>query len=186
MASTDIETQGLITAAQLWEEGAAGRWELVRGELKEMSPAGSRHGIIAMRIACRLAPFIEVHGLGVTFAAETGFLLEQDPDTVRAADLSFVANARASLAAEEGFFPGPPDLAVEVLSPSDRASDVADKVELWLKSGCRAVWIVDPRREKASIYLLEAGYVVSRETDVLRDDAMLPGFELPVAGLWGT
>lgn len=86
----------------------------------------------------------------------------------------------------EDFFPGPPDLAVEVLSPSDRASAVAEKVELWLKSGCRAVWIVDPHREKASVYLLEAGYVVSRETGVLRDDAMLPGFELPVAELWGT
>jgi Uma2 family endonuclease len=185
MASTDIETQGLITAAQLWEQGAAGRWELVRGELKEISPAGSRHGIIAMRIACRLAPFVEARGLGVTFAAETGFLLDQDPDTVRAADLSFVATARASLAEDDGFFPGPPDLAVEVLSPSDRVSDVADKVEMWLKSGCRAVWIVDPRREKGSICLLEAGYVVSRESDVLRDEAMLPDFALPVVELWG-
>lgn len=90
MASTDIETRDLITAAQLWEQGVVGRWELVRGKLKAMSPAGSRHGDIAAEINAQLRAFAKSRSLGSILAAETGFIVGRDPDSILAPDVAFI------------------------------------------------------------------------------------------------
>ena len=96
------------------------RYELVRGELRKMAPTGHVHGKVAMRLGARLDQYVDEHKLGVIYAAETGFRLASDPDTVRAPDVAFVRQDRLDLAEEpQGYFPGPPDLAVEVVSPGD-------------------------------------------------------------------
>src|SRR4051812_33275237 len=95
------------------------RRELVRGEVREMSPAGSRHGRVGATILSRLESYVREHGFGVVFNADTGFRLASNPDTVRAPDVAFVSRERADRVGDvEEFWPGAPDLAVEVVSPS--------------------------------------------------------------------
>lgn len=104
------------------------RYELVKGELIQMSPPGEEHGSVAMRLAARLYFYVEEYNLGVVYAAETGFKLESDPDTVRAPDVAFLSRARREPAGRvDGYWSGAPDLAVEVLSPDDRRRKVDEK-----------------------------------------------------------
>src|SRR5690349_1374741 len=130
----------LITADELLKMGDIGRCELVYGELVMMSPAGAEHGAVAGRIFRLIANFVEQHHLGMTFAAETGFRLAADPDTVRAPDASFVRRQRVKGRLTKKFFEGAPDLAVEVVSPDDRKREVADKKNAWLAHGAISVW----------------------------------------------
>ena len=117
-----------------------------------MSPAGHAHGRVAARLTISLGLVVEQNSLGAVYAAETGFVLSRHPDTVRAPDVAFVRGERLASAPAEGFFPGPPDLAVEVVSPTDTYSAVEEKVFGWLEAGCRAVVVLDPRRQVASVY----------------------------------
>jgi len=149
-----------------------------------MNPAGFEHGRIAARLARRLDEFVERHALGIVVGAETGFLIQRDPDTVRAADAAWVAADRLPTEPVVGYFPGAPDLAVEVLSPNDRANEVLGKVHAWLAAGCRIVWLVDPGRKTASIYRLEDDRVVSQSADTLTAEELLPGFAMAVDDLF--
>ena len=142
--ATTIIPGTITTAEQLADAPDLGRCELVRGELIMMSPAGSEHGGIIAEFTAILRDFVKDHKSGKVFGAETGFIIGRDPDTVRSPDVSFVEKARLPPKLPRGFFPGPPDLAVEVLSPSDRAGEVQAKVQDWLAAGCLAVWVVDP------------------------------------------
>jgi Uma2 family endonuclease len=124
--------------------------------------------------------------LGETYAAETGFLLRRSPDTVRAPDAAFVSHERLKTMTllPEGYFPGPPDLAVEVLSPSDTTSEITDKVADWLSSGCQAVLVLDPATRTARLHLpdREAADFVARETVTV--ESVLPGWSLELASLF--
>ena len=117
------------------------RYELVRGELRRMNPAGNVHGRVAMNFGILLGSYVKAHDLGTVYAAETGFKLATDPDTVRAPDVAFVGRARVEAVGElEGFWPGTPDLAVEVVSPRDGAhAEVEEKVFDWLDAGTKTV-----------------------------------------------
>ncbi len=157
------------------------RYELVRGELRRMNPAGSLHGRIAVRITWRLAQYVEKNRLGTVYAAETGFKLATDPDTVRAPDVAFVSRARVDAIGEvEGFWPEAPDLAVEVISPGDSYADVEEKVFDWLDAGTKMVVVVNPRQRSATVYKSPADIAVLAETDVLDGADVVPGFELAV------
>ncbi len=139
--------KALLTADELLRLSTAGdrRYELVKGELYEMPPAGASHGDIAMEIGSRLRVYVKANQLGRVFAAETGFVLRLDPDTVRAPDASFVAEDRLPPGdLPTGFLEFAPDLAVEVVSPGDRPGEVREKVEDWLRAGTRLVWVVHP------------------------------------------
>jgi len=149
-----------------------------------MSPGGFQHGRIISRLHGRLFAFVELHRLGTLTGAETGFRIAHDPDTVRAPDVAFVRADRLPAAPVKGFFPGPPDLAVEVLSPDDRASEVLDKVRDWLQAGCQAVWIVDPAKRTIAIYRSSNQIAVLNEADVLSGEDVLPGFGIPVAEIF--
>lgn len=157
------------------------RYELVRGELKTMSPAGKRHGRITQNFALHLAQFVKERNLGVVYAAETGFRLSSNPDTVRAPDVAFVARAREEKVGDlEGFFPGAPDLAVEVLSPTDTYTEVEEKALAWLDGGARMVVVVDPRKNTLTVYRSRSEITVLRDDEALTGGDVVPGWSLPV------
>lgn len=147
-------TTQLMTADELLKlPRGRQRYELIRGELKTMSPAGSEHGVVMMRLAWRLAQHVEAGQLGETFGAETGFRIESNPDTVLAPDLAFVSRERIPPeGVPKGYWPGAPDLAVEVISPGDTFTEVADKVAAWLDAGARAVWVANPKRRTITVH----------------------------------
>jgi Uma2 family endonuclease len=160
------------------------RYELVRGELRRMSPAGHAHGRVAARLTASLGSFVDSHDLGAVYAAETGFLLARSPDTVRAPDVAFVRADRLAAAPAEGFFPGPPDLAVEVVSPSDSYSAVEEKVFEWLDSGCRIVVVLDPRRQVATLYRSRQTISLLSPPNLLSAEEVVPGWSVPLAQLF--
>jgi Uma2 family endonuclease len=157
------------------------RRELIRGELRESPLSAFEHGWVTMRCASPLHEFVATHDLGVVCAAETGFVLETSPDTVRAPDDAFVKFDRlASIQKLSSFFPGPPDLAVEVISPSDSYSEVDEKVEAWLKAGCQMVVLVNPRNSTLKVYKSITDVAVLTVHDSFEGGELLPGFQLPV------
>ena len=165
--------------------GMGTRYELVEGALKTMSPAGSRHGRIALRIGSLLEHFVRSHGLGETVGAETGFILRRNPDTVRAPDAGFIAQDRVSIAGlPDGFFPGAPDLAVEVLSPSETASEVQRKVDDYFDAGSAQVWVIYPELSKVAVFRSARESVFLGPADTLDGGTLLPGFSCPVAELF--
>lgn len=157
------------------------RRELVRGEVRTMTPAGHRHGKVAMRIGWRLAQHVEAEGIGAVYAAETGFILESAPDTVRAPDVAFLRRERVEREGNsEGFWRGAPDLAVEVVSPGDSFAEVEEKVFDWLSAGCGMVVVVNPKKRTATVYRSRTDIVVLTEEDALDGEDVVPGWRLPV------
>jgi len=177
-------THSILTAEQLLEAHDLGRCELVRGELIMMSPGGFRHGRIVMSIGAQLYEFVRDNALGVVMTADTGFHIARDPDTVRAPDVMFVSNERLPDGVPEGFLPIPPDLAVEIVSPTDKFSDITAKAEEYAAAGVRMVWVVDPQTRRA--YVFRPGQAVRSlvETQSLPGEEVLPGFELPLKELF--
>jgi Uma2 family endonuclease len=160
------------------------RAELIQGEVFRMTPAGGEHGIIAMRIGARLLAFVEAERLGVVCAAETGFVVARDPDTVRAPDAAFVSHQRMGAGpAPKKFWPFAPDLAVEVISPSERAEDVQQRVRDWFAGGARRVWLFYPNVRTVHLLRSPTEIRVLQQGDLLEDD-LLPGFTCPVAALF--
>lgn len=161
------------------------RRELVAGELREMPPSGQEHGRVTIRFAGPLYQFVEERKLGAVFAAETGFLLATNPDTVRGPDVAFVTHERlASVPPGRGYFPGAPDLAVEVVSPSDSYAEVEAKVQDWLDAGCRMVVVVNPRNQTLKVYRSITQITVLTTADTFDGGKLLPGFQLPVKRLF--
>ena len=160
------------------------RYELVRGELRRSMPAGYGHGKVAARIGRLVGNHVEQHELGDVLAAGTGFVIERGPDTVRAPDASFVSAARLPADAVWGFGELAPDLAVEVLSPSDTATEVLDKVLQWLEAGVRLVWVLDPRRRTVSVHTPDRHVRVLIEGEVLDGGDVLPDFRVEVSALF--
>ena len=179
-------TTRLTTAEELLRMPQAGsRYELVRGDLREMTPAGHEHGKLAMRLAARLFQHVEADRLGVVYAAETGFLLSRDPDTVRAPDVAFVSQQRVEETGEpEGYWPGPPDLAAGIVSPNDTYAQVEEKVLDWLNAGTRMVVVVNPGERTATVYRSRTEIAVLTGQDVLDGAGVVPGWRLPVSDLF--
>jgi Uma2 family endonuclease len=178
------QTHAISTAEQLLAAGDLGRCELVRGELHMMSPAGWQHGNIARRVVQWLGNYVDASGLGMVFTSETGFLIEQNPDTVRAPDAGFVRAGRVPPEYSAGFFPGVPDLAFEVLSPHDTASEMADKVDQWLTAGCPLVSIADPRKHTIVNYTSDRPRRVFRAGEAYDAAPVLPDFRFAVTDLY--
>jgi len=182
-----VSTTSLFTADQLLQlpSGMGQRFELVAGELRVTSPAGWRHGEVIGNLHSILASFIRQRQLGKVFGAETGFRLGADPDTVRAPDFAFIAkqNIPENLP-KHGYWPGAPDFAVEVLSPSDRTGEVNEKITTWLSAGAKAIWVVDPELEIVTIHQAGERAQVRSVGEVLHGDPVLPGFSCDVNQLF--
>lgn len=162
------------------------RQELVDGILYEMEPPGALHGWVASRIGDRLCRHVEHAGLGVVFTSEVGFHLRSDPDTVRGPDVSFVARARVEESGiPTGYWPGPPDLAVEVVSPNDRRSKVEGKALDWLASGTRAVVVLDPPLRTATVYRARDDIRVLTADERLDLSDVVPGWSAGVGEFFG-
>jgi Uma2 family endonuclease len=179
-------TPTLVTADELFTMPDDGfRYELIKGELRRMPPAGSEHGAISINIAVVVGQFVKAHGLGVVFGADTGFKIASDPDTVHAPDLAFVRRERIPEAGiPQGYWPGAPDLAVEVVSPSDTYTEVEEKVSDWLNAGMRLVLVLNPRRRTVTVSTSPTDVVRLTEADTLNGGDVLPGFTCRVADLF--
>jgi Uma2 family endonuclease len=126
----------------------------------------------------------EAHDPGRVYAAETGFRIESEPDTVRAPDAAFVAKHRLPEAEPRGYPDLAPDLVVEVLGHDDHPGDTLDKVAQWLKAGVRLVWVVDPERQAARIYRADGSESLFGSSDALDGEDVLPAFRCPLTDLW--
>lgn len=183
-----VQTRSM-TATELLELPRDGiRRELVNGEVREMAPAGGRHGFYALEIASELRNYVREHDLGRTFAAETGFKLTTNPDTVRAPDAAFVSKRRV-VAAEEsgdvaGYWPDAPDLAVEVVSPNDTHTEVTEKSLAWLAAGCRMVLAVSPENATVTVYRSRRDIRILTDDESIDGAEVVPGWTLPLATLF--
>jgi len=161
------------------------RYELVKGELHTMSPAGFEHGVIAQGIGTRLGMYVRDHDLGLVAGAETGFLIDRDPDTVLAPDAAFIRQARLDeIGLPKSFFPEAPTLVVEVASPGDTIEEVDTKIRRWLSAGAELAWVVNPSGRTVTIYRALDDIQVLTEKDTLSGDSVVPGFECRVADLF--
>ncbi len=123
--------------------------------------------------------------LGVVVGAETGFKLKSNPDTVRAPDIAFVSRERVEAEGiPDTYWQGPPDLAVEVISPSDTLYGVEDKVATWLAAGTRLVWVVHPKRRVVLIHRPQAEVTTLGESDTLDGADVVPGFQCAVSDVF--
>lgn len=178
-------TSQLITAEALFQMPDVKRCELIQGEIINMSQAGSEHGMIVGRITRVLANHVEDASLGIIFGAETGFIIQREPDTVRAPDVAFVrADSIPVTGIPKEFWPGAPDLVVEVLSPDDSIRYVDEKVEMWLAAGTKLAWVVNPKWRTVTVYRSASDIETITEQDTLSGENVVPGFACPVAEMF--
>ncbi len=160
------------------------RHELIQGELIELAPAGHEHGRLAALITSSLLQHVLKNQLGAVYAAGTGFKLASDLDTVRAPDVAFVSAARLENVESSGYFPGPPDLAIEIISPNDRHNEVREKVEMWLRYGVRMVVTLNPQTRTVTVYRSLNSIRMIRGEGRLEGEDIVPGWVLPLAELF--
>ncbi len=176
--------QSNVTAEQLLLMGAEqGRYELIEGELREMPPTSFYHGSVEGVVYSVLSAFVTANQLGKVVVGDVGFILAKSPDTVLGADVAYVSNDHLP-ADSQGFFEGPPDLVVEVVSPSDRPTEVRRKAERWMQHGVALLWVVHPDERQVHVYAEDEKVRVLGISDDLDGGAVLPGFRCQVAELF--
>jgi len=159
------------------------RLELIDGELLRIAPTGFGHGRFVLRLGGILERYVDEQGLGYVSAGDSGFVVRRSPDTLLAPDVAFVRVGRLP-EDDSGFQEMSPDLVVEVISPSDRFSDVAVKVEKYLAAGVHLIWIVEPKHQRVLVYEPDAPVRFLLEDDVLDGGDIVPGFRIPVSEIF--
>ena len=177
-----MTTTRLHTAEELFAMGSDAPYILIEGRLVDEMPCGFDSSEIAALIVAALVTFARPRKLGKVAGADGGFILSRNPDTVVAPDVAFVRAERLAALGAIGnvFLPLAPDLAVEVLSPSNRAGETARKVELYRKAGVPLIWVVDPERETVTVHTRGGEPITLRRGDALDGGDVLPGFALPL------
>jgi Uma2 family endonuclease len=158
-----------------------GRSQLVAGKVQLMSPCNFGHGFTITNLAHLLRPFVKKRRLGAVISCDVGFILARNPDTVLAPDIAFVAASRLPTDRWFKFFEGPPDLAVEVVSPDDRKAEVHAKAHAWLAAGTRLVWIVNPMTQRIAIYRPGTAVEELSLDNALDGGDVIPGFSCAIA-----
>ncbi len=178
-------TTNLVTAEQLFEMGKHSHYELIRGELRKMSPTRLPHGLVTGNLTVLLGHYVRTNRLGAVCGAETGFVLNLDPDIVLAPDVAFIRRERLPK--------GPrlprtrdeaPDLAVEVMSPGDTSRSMEEKAHGWLAAGTAMVWVGDPQKETLTVYRKDREPRVLQGDDQLTGEDVVPGFAIRVAEIF--
>ena len=160
---------------------SAYRHELIKGELLTMPLPQLKHARVAAKLTIKLGQYVEANQLGDVFA-EGGYHIEKDPDTVLGPDVSFIARGHDT-DPPDGYNPGPPDLAIEVVSPGDRRGRIQRKLGLWLEAGTRSVWLVNPRHRTVEVISSTGDRRMLHEDDELVDDTV-PGFRIKVSEIF--
>jgi Uma2 family endonuclease len=169
----------LYTAADLTilpDDGR--RYELDRGRLIIMPPPKREHGLVVLEIAALVRNHVRANDLGEV-VAEIGCLLTENPDTVRAPDVSVTAKARVTPVVDD-YDRVPPDLAIEVASPGNTTSDMIEKIEQFFEAGVRQVWVFYPRRRVVYVYTSPDTVSILRDEAVLDGGDVLPGLAVRV------
>jgi len=174
-----------ITKAEFEAIETPGRHDLVDGELWSLPPAKIPHGRFAARITGTLITHVEAHGNGEVFTGELGFELDETGRTILCPDVSFVRTERIPGPEERDFYRGAPDLAVEVISESERPRQVQTKVARYLTAGTALVWCVYPDQRQVVVYSDNQPPQILGVDDLLDGRDVLPGFALPLADLFG-
>ena len=178
------ETRVITAEEFFWMPHDGHKYELVEGKLLKMTPPGAEHGVVALRLGAAVGAYVDQHRLGVVLV-ESGFRLETDPDTVRGPDVSFVVRSRIPAGGiPKAFWPGAPDLAVEVMSPDDVRSEVEEKIEQYLATGVRQVWFVEPSKRRVTVHRPDVAPQILSESDTLDGGDLLPGFRYPLSRLF--
>ncbi|MYC94824.1 MAG: Uma2 family endonuclease [Caldilineaceae bacterium SB0661_bin_32] len=172
----------LLTAdnlLRLYSGGARG--ELIRGALCRTTPKGLTHGEIVMNLGGALRNFVRPRRLGRLVGSDSGMMLERDPDTVREPDIAFISAQKLPLNVRlSGCFEGAPDLAVEIVSPSDGPREVYHKARMWISFGVPLVWVVDPENRAVEVHRPNQPLLSLTENEILDGGEVLPGFSYPV------
>ncbi len=160
-----------------------GPCELVDGKIVPLPLNGRVHSLALGRIMLSVTSYVTRKRLGIVVSGEAGFVVRRDPDSVRAPDLAFVSNATLARArnGKGAFFPGAPDLAIEVLSPDDTIEAMEAKVKQYLAAGAKAVWVASPAGRDVRVYEPRRALRVVERGGVLEGGAALPGFRAKVA-----
>jgi Uma2 family endonuclease len=159
-------------------------WEIWEGELRKVPGAGGVASGLGGVIFALIYPFVRSRKLGLLTPADGTYIILRDPQTIVVPDVAFVRWDRLpGGVAPDGYVPVPPDLAVEVISPSDEPGDIAKKREFYRRAGVPLVWWVDPKPRSVSVY--RQGRLVAElmEGDELDGEDVLIGFRLPVADI---
>lgn len=182
MVATD---ERLLTAEEFLHMPKKGlRSELVKGVVVTSSPSSGRHAFVLGRLARRVFPSVEAHGLGEVFVGEPGYKLASNPDTVRGADLAFVRSERVAEAIVPTFPELAPDLVAEVVAVDKTAGDLIEKVHEYLEAGCRLVWVLDAPTRTVTVWTQERRGALLGDKDTLDGGEVLPGFSCPVQSLF--
>jgi Uma2 family endonuclease len=174
-----------IAEFEAMEEEDAYRSELVRGYVVREPPPATWHGVVATRINRYLEEHVSARGLGVV-TGNAGFVLEEVPPSVRGPDVAFVSAGRIPAdAPRRGYWRVGPDLAVEVLSPSNSQAEVRDKLDQYFAAGVRIVWLVDPIAETVTVQDATGVLRTVAAGEVLTGAPVLPDLRIQVAALFG-
>ena len=159
--------------------------ELQAGILVSEPLPGGRHGSVTAAVAEMLRAHVKKHRLGVVFAGDSGFVLAREPDTVRGPDVAFVSRERFDRSGDTvKAFAGAPDLAVEVLSPSNTPAAMHAKVADYLAAGSRSVWVVDPESQTVTVYASLLSPRRLGEDETLDGNDVVPGFRVRVGEIF--
>ena len=173
------------TAEELFAFPSDWHYELVRGKLRSLNmPAGARHGAKTNRVATAISNFVYENDLGECFAAETGFLIAQNPDTVLAPDFAFVSAAKLPESLPGGYVRAIPDLVLETRSPNDRTREISEKVREWLDAGVQIVLELNPAKQVLAVYHPGADPELLTREAVFDGGTTLPGFTLSLTRLF--
>ena len=183
-------TARLVTAEELLDmREDECRYELVRGELVSRLWSGVRYAIASSNILFSLLTHTKENNLGMAYPANTGFQIESNPDHVRAPSAAFAGLDRMKLVENDDprcdrYFPGAPDLAVEVVIPSDLYFYIEEKIADWLSTGARMVIVVNADLRAAKVYRSRTDVTVLTEADTLDGGDVVPGWSMPVSEIF--